>query len=315
MTPGRRRGLVTVYGAVLLFGLAGLFGKWLALSPVAIVWWRSLFASITLGIGAAATARTRRATAGKVDRKTALILIGMGAFLAAHWVTFFHAIQISTVAIGLLSFSTFPVIVALLEPLLPGERFRFDALVFAVLAFAGVALVVPSFDLRTAGAEGALVGVLSGALYAVVTVLNRRFVAREVAIDALTLGLWQNAVACLLLLPLRPQLALDGRALALVALLGIVFTGVAHALFIHGLRDVPARVASLIGTLEPVVGVAAAAILLGEIPSARTLAGGGLVLATVALATRRAAGAGRSSESPDVSVGTAQISIHKSREP
>ena len=101
--------------------------------------------------------------------------------------------------------------------------------------------MVPSFDLQTDGMRGALVGILSGALYAITTVLNRGYVSR---IDALTLGLWQNAVGCVVLLPFRPELAIDPTSLGLVALLGIVFTGGAHALFIHGMREVPARLAS-----------------------------------------------------------------------
>jgi hypothetical protein len=39
-----------IHIAVLLFGLAGLFGKLLVLSPLVIVFGRTFFASITLGI-------------------------------------------------------------------------------------------------------------------------------------------------------------------------------------------------------------------------------------------------------------------------
>jgi drug/metabolite transporter (DMT)-like permease len=53
---------------------------------------------------------------------------------------------------------------------------------------------------------------------------------------------------------------------------------VAHALFIAGLRGVRARTASLIACLEPVYGIVFAAILLGETPSLRTIAGGLAVL-------------------------------------
>jgi drug/metabolite transporter (DMT)-like permease len=273
-------GLVTIHAAVLSFGLAGLFAKWLPISPISIVWWRSLFAVLALSMAVVVAKKNPFA----VEKKTASILVLMGALLAAHWVTFFHAIQISTVAIGLLSFSTFPVIVTLLEPLVLAERFRADSLLFALLAFGGVALVLPSFDLESDAMQGALIGVLSGALYAITTVANRAYVAK---IDAMTLGLWQNAVGCVVLIPFGPELTIDRSDVLLLALLGIVFTGGAHALFIHGMRDVPARLASIIGTLEPVYGVAAAAVLLSELPTSRTLAGGAIIVGTVAWATRR----------------------------
>jgi hypothetical protein len=35
----------------------------------------------------------------------------LGLILAVHWITFFHAIQVSSVAVGLLAFSTFPVFI------------------------------------------------------------------------------------------------------------------------------------------------------------------------------------------------------------
>ena len=42
--------LVALHIAVALFGFAGLFGKWLALSPVAIVLGRTAIAAAALGI-------------------------------------------------------------------------------------------------------------------------------------------------------------------------------------------------------------------------------------------------------------------------
>lgn len=276
-----RPGLLSVHGAVLLFGLAGLFGKLLSLSPIQIVWWRNLFAALALGVAVLMARKHVRAPAGRAR----YAMVPIGAVLAFHWVTFFHAIQVSTVAVGLLSFSTFPVMVALLEPLLPGERFHARSLMFAVIAFVGVALVVPSIDPDSPVFRGAAWGVLSGLLYAVTTVLNRRYVKQS---DALSLGLWQNAVAFLVLLPFNlSAMEIDARSVGLTALLGVVFTGGAHALFIHGMREVPARLASLIGTLEPVYGVVAAALLLGEIPSPRTIAGGALILVTVLAASQR----------------------------
>jgi drug/metabolite transporter (DMT)-like permease len=69
--------------------------------------------------------------------------------------------------------------------------------------------------------------------------------------------------------------------LLLLAVLGIVFTALAHTLFIQGLRGVKAQTASLISSLEPVYGIVFAALLLAEIPTPRTLLGGALILGVV----------------------------------
>jgi hypothetical protein len=46
----KKAGLVDIHAAVLLFGLAGLFGKWLPLSPLFIVLGRVFFASAALAL-------------------------------------------------------------------------------------------------------------------------------------------------------------------------------------------------------------------------------------------------------------------------
>jgi len=268
--------LVAIHLAVLLFGLSGLFAKLLVLSPLAIVWWRCLFAAATLGI---VVGMRERFTLPKAA------IAGTGVVLAVHWVTFFHSIQISTVAIGLLSFSIFPVVVALIEPLLDHEPFQRLNLLYALIALVGVALVVPEFDIDSAGIRGAAWGMISGGLYAFVTVMNRKYVRHT---NPVHIGLWQNVVACFVLSPFNVSaLPIDLRALGLVMILGVVFTAGAHVLFIHGLRQVPARLAALIGTLEPVYGIGAAALIIGEIPSLRTLAGGTIIVLTVVAASRR----------------------------
>jgi len=107
------RGLIAINLAVLLFGTAGLFGKILTFSPFIIVSGRVAFASVALLIYLFVKKENI-----VLDKNVShyFLMIILGIILAVHWVTFFQAIQISTVAIGLLSFSTFPIFVALLEP-------------------------------------------------------------------------------------------------------------------------------------------------------------------------------------------------------
>ena len=79
-----------------------------------------------------------------------------GVLLAIHWVAFFHAIQVSTVAVGLLTFSSFPLFVTLLEPWFFRERRRWLDLFTAVLVMAGLAMIVPSFDFGNNITQGIL---------------------------------------------------------------------------------------------------------------------------------------------------------------
>ena len=100
-----KRSLFEIHLAVLLFGLAGLFGKWLALSPVIIVLGRVFFASVSLILIFLFTKQNLRI----YPRKNYFLLFFLGLILSLHWVSFFKAIQVSTVAVGLLSYSIFPI--------------------------------------------------------------------------------------------------------------------------------------------------------------------------------------------------------------
>ena len=112
--PSRSRSLAEIHLAVFLFGFAGLFGKWLALAPALIVFGRVLFACVAL---AAVMALGRRAF--RISPRRDLLLLGLcGLVLAAHWTMFFKSVQVSSVAVGLLSYSSFPVFTAFLEPFL-----------------------------------------------------------------------------------------------------------------------------------------------------------------------------------------------------
>lgn len=59
----------------------------------------------------------------------------MGIILAVHWTTFFQSIQMSTVAIGLLTFSTFPVFTTFLEPYFFKEKINVKDIVIAHTLF------------------------------------------------------------------------------------------------------------------------------------------------------------------------------------
>ncbi len=275
-------GLVEIHAAVFLFGFAGLFGKWIALPALIIVFGRVVFASIYL-LSAVLLLRLPL----RLERKIDYFYTGfLGVILALHWFSFFRSIQISTVAIGLLTYSTFPIFATFLEPAFFRHRLRFSNVLLALVTFGGVVLVLPSFELGDSITRGALWGVVSGASFALLSILNRKMVKRY---PSLKLALYQDAAAALLLIPvffkIGPQIQVYD--IMLLALLGIVFTGVAHALFIKGLVGVRAHSAGVIACLEPVYGILFAYFFLRETPTVRVLAGGAVILGAAFIATIR----------------------------
>ena len=106
---------VALHAAVVLFGFAGLFGKWLLLSPVGIVLGRTAIVAIALGI-----LRLRAHERPPFDVR----LIANGILLAVHWLSFFAAIQVSTVAVGLLGYASFLLFTLIVERVLFARRLR-----------------------------------------------------------------------------------------------------------------------------------------------------------------------------------------------
>jgi drug/metabolite transporter (DMT)-like permease len=73
-----------------------------------------------------------------------------------------------------------------------------------------------------------------------------------------------------------------------VALAGVVGAGIPTVCFIGGIRLLGAPRAAILATLEPVVGVGLAALLLGERPTIVQLLGGVLIIAAGVLLQLRA---------------------------
>ncbi len=274
----RRDALISLHLATLLFGFAGLFGKWLVLPPATIVLGRTLVAAVALWALLWISCEPR----GRFEWR----LAAGGAVLALHWIAFFQAIQTSSVAIGLSGFASFPVFVLLLEasmqkhPLSHGDWMR------ALVVSCGLALIAPELRLDNHVVRGLLWGILSGFTFALLAVGNRQLAARRAAGE---IALWQNACAAACLLPgfvLAPVLP-DARELGLLLVLGVVCTALAHTLFIRSMRVIRAHVASVVVALEPVYGILLALVLLREVPTGRTLTGAALIVGAALIATSR----------------------------
>jgi drug/metabolite transporter (DMT)-like permease len=275
---GRGPALFALHVAVGLFGFAALFGKWIALSPVAIVLGRTVVAAATLAL----VASMRRQPFGQPERG----LLVNGPLLALHWVSFFAAVQVASVAIALLGYASFPVVVLLLER---GRRASRGEYATALLAALGLAMLAAQLSWSGAGLRGLALALVSAVTFAMLVVRNRRLVAER---SAARIAMWQNLAAAACLLPI---VAIADRAAAwptvhdvvLLIVLGIVCTGLAHTLFIASMRRVSAHSASVVASLEPVYGIALAAWLLGQMPDGRTMAGGTLIVVAALIASRR----------------------------
>lgn len=276
----KNKSLIELHLAVFLFGLSGLFGKFLSLSPIIIVLGRVIFSSIFLLILMLYLKKEIKLK----EKKHYYYLIAMGIILSIHWCTFFQSIQVSTVAIGLLTFSTFPVFVTFLEPYFFKETIEKADIITAVISFLGVLLVVPKFELGNTLTQGVLWGLISGFTYAILSMLNRKYVQEY---SSTTIAFYEQFVVSIVLIPFLflQKPTFQSNDIFLILVLGVVFTGISHLMFINSLKNIKVQTAGIISSLEPVYGIILAALLLREIPTLRELLGGIIILGTVFYST------------------------------
>lgn len=273
--------MVQIHLAVFLFGFAGLFGKFLSCDPLYIVLGRTFFAAIALFVFARVAAKT---PLSGLDRSRLFLFILQGGLLAIHWWSFFVSIQISSVAVGLITFSTFPLFVTFMEPFFFKEPIQKKDIATAGVVFIGIILVIPELDFGNNITKGGFFGILSGFTFALLALVNRK---NAQTCDAMTVAFYQNLFAAgFLLIPIigfnpdPPGMA----DLPNLIFLGVICTALSHTLFIQSLTTIRAQTASVIAGLEPVYGIILAFFLLSEVPAARTLVGGLVIISVTIIA-------------------------------
>ena len=293
-----RRPSSNLLGALLIvvaasgFGVLGPMTQYAdraGVSTLALVTWRAGIGAIVVVLFMAA-----RAAAGnrpwrpwrEIPRRDRLLLAVSAPTNAALNLAMFVAFLRIGIALALLIFYIYPAFVALASTAWFGERL--DRLRWAALGISlgGVVLVVAGAgDLGSLDALGiglAAAGALAQTFYALAAHHGfRRVPGAQSA--ASTMG--GAAVVYLVVTALIGRLSEDAQPLASIAALwpvlvaGVIGAGLATVCFIAGIRLLGAPRATILSTLEPVVGVALAAILFGALPTPLQLAGGGLIIA------------------------------------
>ncbi len=292
--PAVRSGLLALHTSILLFGMTALFAKLIALPAIEITLIRSVFAALALALFIALTGGRLRLSRGR-DYGVAILL---GVFLAVHWATYFHAMKVSSVAVGVIALHTFPVMTVFLEPLFHGDRPQPRDVASAVIVLLGIYLLVPAFDLSDDVTQGVLWGLLSALFYSLRNIVQRRYLSHEPARGA---QLYQLGIVTLVLVPFASvgMAEPSAREWGLLLILGLIFTAFSHTLFAFSLRHFPAKTVSLVACLQVFYAMIFAALLLSEWPSLWTVTGGLIVVGAAMFESYTAAGSrGRRQDSP-----------------
>jgi len=279
----KRKSLFGLHAANILFAGTGLFSKLIPLPAIDITALRCLMAAGALLVIITLIKR-RVLLTGVRD----WLLMGLaGLLMCLHWVTFFHAMQVSTVAVGMIALYTYPIITVLLEPFWQGQRPHRADLYCGIAVLGGVCLLVPDFSLRSSAALGLFWGTVSALAFALRNVLQRHYLAQYRGDTSM---FYQALIAGLAALPFvqHDPVSITCPIWLQLGLLAFFCTAVPHSMFAGSLRELKAKTAGLIGCLMPVYGVALAWLVLGEAPTLTTVLGGLVIVGAAAFESCRA---------------------------
>lgn len=268
--------------ATLFISTSGTLGKFIDMPTPVIIWWRSALAAVFLLVFCIYKGISLKIDTGK-DRRTFFI----GAVLmGSHWITYFIALKLSNVVIGMLSLFTFPVIIALLEPLFLKSKLDPIHIVLGLMVLTGVYILAPEFNLESSELQGLFFGVFSAFCYALRILILKGEVVKY---NSTMLMFYQVAIISILLIPVFffESTANIKTQYPYVIILALLTTAIGHTMFVNSLKYFKASTTSIIGSLQPIFGIIIAFLFLNEIPRLNTFIGGSLILATVVIESIR----------------------------
>lgn len=275
MNPARR-GALLVTSAAVCWSSGALIARLVTTSPWTTNFWRSLFASVFLGV---LLSVVRRRSIFQQWRQGGRSVVAVAACMAIASTCFIFSLAHTSVANTLLLMSTSPYVVGVLGWLLLGERVPPRSWLSMGVALAG-AVVMVSGSYGRGALLGDLLAVVMATSFAVATVLVRRHPLPMTPAAALA-----TTFTFLAALPLATPLETMPRDLVLLAFFGIGQFGAGFLLFMAGARLIPAAQSSLLGMLETVLGPLWVWLVLDDRPAPASLAGGVLILVALAANT------------------------------
>ena len=273
------RGLALIVLSTIAYGVQPIFGKVAyaaGVEPMPLLAWRYLIALACLELverGPRPPLRVR------------FRLWAIGSVFVFNSTAYFMALDALPASVTALVLFTYPVIVALFAALAGVEPLRWRSLLAALGAFAGCALTAGGLSLGGGlPARGVAWALAAALVYAGFVVLSSRFGA-SVPARILALHLVQvAALSCVAFALLGPGLSLprDPRAWLSVVAIAVVSTVVSMIAFLAGMALVGPIRASVLSSLEVLVTLVLAFLLLGERLSPQQWAGAALIVSAVA---------------------------------
>lgn len=252
----------SLLAAITIFGTVGIFVRYIPLPAATIAFFRGVLGLLFI---LALTAVTQKRPNFSAIRKNIWLLLLSGGAMGLNWVFLFEGYRHTTVAVATICYYLAPVFLVLVSPLL-GERLTGYKLILSGVALIGMVFVSNVLGGCILGGKGIAFSIGAAALYASVMFLNKKLGN----ISAFDRTVMQLLAAVIVLLPYCLLTGgfrigqIVGRDYMLLAVVGIVHTGVAYWLYFGALGQLPSQSIAILSYLDPVVAIVLSALWLGE---------------------------------------------------
>lgn len=271
-------GIAMVAGSAFLWSFGGAISRYITIDDSwTVVFWRSYFATVFLLIfmvlrdGLPATVNAFH----DMGRPGLLVT----ACFAIASMSFVVALAYTSVANILLMQAGVPLLAALISWIMFREKYPWTTWAAIALVIVGVAVMVSNSFTGKVSPVGDGLALLIASVFAIATVTTRRHHHIRM-VPATTLAVFAAMIVSGFL---AKNYIVSWSDFAWLAAFGALNLGAGLALFSFGARLLPAAVAALVGTLEPVLGPIWVWLFHNEVPDSRTLLGGGIVFAALLL--------------------------------
>ncbi|MBR5228654.1 MAG: EamA family transporter [Firmicutes bacterium] len=257
---------LAIISAMTIFGTIGIFRKFIPLPSSFIAMARGYMGALFL---IAVVLLKKEKINWESIKKNLLKLIISGGLIGFNWILLFESYQYTTVATATLCYYMAPIFVILVSPFFFKEKLTAKKAICVAVALFGMVLVSGILDAGFSGMsemKGIIFGLGAAVLYASVVVINKH-IKNISAYDKTILQLASAAIVVSPYVFLTEDvgaMTFEPLAVIMLAILGIVHTGIAYFLYFGSMDDLPAQTVALFSYIDPVVAILLSAFVLRE---------------------------------------------------
>lgn len=284
---------VKIIVVMIIWGSIGVFARNISISPILLAFSRAV---IALPVVYFFMRNNKQQLFTFIKQKSARPVMLSGMLIGLAWVALFMAYRFTSVGNATLAYNMCPIYVLILAPIVLKEKLSPQQILSVVIAFCGLILIVAtSLTIEGANLAGILLGAISGVVYAIIVLINRKYGSHIPSESATFIQLMMSAVVLVPLVlfenPVQQWTSLDLHGIVMLLILGIVHTGIVYQMYFSSYKDLSSTTIALYSYLDPVFAIIFAVVILGEPFGIYQIIGGTLILGSTLISNNSKASA------------------------